>query len=310
MRRLAVALALALGLTSQAHAWNDFGHLLIAADAYNQLTPATRARVRALLTLNPQYSQWVAHRRASQRGAIAFMEAATWADWIKSQPGYINDGEHPSGPDAARNIGYADKLQHRYWHYINLPFSADGTPTVPAATPNVVTQIGAFRKALADPSISDDVKSYDLVWLLHLVGDVHQPLHAVDRFSRALPQGDEGGNLVSICRRPCHRELHAYWDAVLGTSRNPLVALAQVQSLPPANRRLAANEDETQWAQDSLLLAQKAVYSPPVGPEAGPYILTEDYHTEAVQVAQYQAALAAARLAHLLNETLGSNPRS
>jgi hypothetical protein len=311
MRRIALALALALGLMPQAYAWNDFGHMLIAAAAYEQLTPATRARANRLLKLNPSYNQWVAGRRAPERDELAFMLAATWPDQIRARSDYSNDGEHPNGPDAARNIGYADKLQHRYWHYINLPFSPDGTPLVDPATPNVVTQIGAFRKALAAADTSDDVKSYDLVWLLHLVGDVHQPLHAADRFTRSQRAGDEGGNLVALCKKPCRNELHAYWDELLGTSKKPAAALAEVQNLPKPRAGLAAIGDESQWAQDSLLLAQKVAYSdPPVGRGAGPYTLNEDYHSDALHVAQTQAALAAARLAHLLNETLGKGPAS
>ena len=46
------------------------------------------------------------------------------------------------------------------------------------------TQIVAFRKTLGDSGASDELKSYDLVWLLHLVGDVHQPLHATTRFNQ------------------------------------------------------------------------------------------------------------------------------
>jgi hypothetical protein len=94
--------------------------------------------------------------------------------------------------------------------------------------PNAQTQIGAFRAALSPQSgVSDEIRSYDLSWLLHLVGDVHQPLRATSRFSHAHPNGDEGGNLVKVrcgqhtevfCRAS---ELHAFWDDLLGPSDGP-----------------------------------------------------------------------------------------
>lgn len=308
MRRIVLALALTLSLMPPAFAWNRFGHMLVAALAYQQLTPTARARALSLLKLNPSYPRWVARRRR-QRDEIAFMLASDWPDAIKSMPGYINDGEHPNGPDAARNIGYADKLQHRYWHFINLPFSPDHTPLLQPDAPNALTQILAFRRALASSSTSDDVKSYDLVWLMHLVADVHQPLHAVSRFTRRLPNGDEGGNLIRVCKgRRCDYNLHEYWDDLLGTSNNPRVVLRALQFFPRPYPRLAAETDPTQWLQACLMLAKRVVYSPPVGWGPGPYHLDDDYHAGALQVAQLQAALAGARLAHLLNTALGGSP--
>src|SRR5262245_44384541 len=84
----------------------------------------------------------------------------------------------PNDPSAGQNIGYDDLARHKYWHFVDLPFSDDHTtlPTVP--TPNAETQIAAFRAVLAtesnDPKL-EKLKSYDLSWLLHLVGDVHNP---------------------------------------------------------------------------------------------------------------------------------------
>jgi S1/P1 Nuclease len=132
-------------------AWNNFGHMEIAAAAWQGLDPATKERVTDLLKLNPQYQQWVSGVPASARGEVAFERAATWPDYIKHAPGYHNDGEHPNGPEASQNLGYEDKLQHRYWHYIDMPFSTDGTALVQPQEPNAKTQIAEFRKTLTDP---------------------------------------------------------------------------------------------------------------------------------------------------------------
>jgi len=82
--------------------------------------------------------------------------------------------------------------------------------------PNAQTQIAAFRAVLAsisnDPNL-DKLKSYDLSWLLHLIGDVHQPLRSTTRVSTTKPDGDDGGNGVKLTS-PAN--LHTFWDDVLG----------------------------------------------------------------------------------------------
>ena len=305
MKRISPLLGfLALFLARSASAWNSFGHMMIAAVAYEQLTPATQARVAQLLRLNPDYPKWVARIPKEERDELAFVIAATWADSIKSEPGYTNDGDRPSGPEAARNIGYQDHLQHRYWHYVDLPFSQDHTPLQPAPTPNVQTQIAVFRKTLASHEASEELKSYDLVWLLHLVGDVHQPLHTVSRFTHSQPNGDAGGNLVALCEKPCRKELHAYWDDLPGTGKKAIVAVRRAAHLPTPNERVGAIDDERQWIHESFLIAQNSVYIPPIGDGSGPFFVDRPYQSIAHRVARDRLALAGARLAHVLNEAL------
>ena len=78
-------------ITAPAQAWDSFGHMLVAYAAYQQLTPATQARVTTLVKLNPKYAEWDGWvppgTAAAERDAIVFMIAATWADEIKSEPG-------------------------------------------------------------------------------------------------------------------------------------------------------------------------------------------------------------------------------
>ena len=83
--------------------------------------------------------------------------------------------------------------------FVDLPFSPDDIALADAQTPNAKTQIALFRKTLKSTSSSNDLKSYDLVWLIHLVADVHQPLHAASRFDKAHPGGDAGGTTASWC---------------------------------------------------------------------------------------------------------------
>src|SRR5262249_12874316 len=137
----------------------------------------------------------------------------------------------------------------------------------------VETQIGVFRAKLPSSSgASDDLRSYDLVWLLHLVGDAHQPLHSAERFSKGgKKRPDAGGNLVTInCASgvDCHGadELHAFWDNLLGPSKTTQKAVEKVaNALPAAGAALASELDETKWLKDSFDLARSDAYkNPPI----------------------------------------------
>lgn len=291
-------------LAGKASAWNDRGHMIVAAIAYDRLKPEVKARVDGLLRQNPEYASWTSGVAKARVKRVAFMRAATWPDFIKSAPGYENDGNRPKGPDASRNTGYDDRLQHRYWHYIDIPFSTDGTPLEYPPEPNALTQIAAFEEVLASPVQSDALKSYDLVWLIHLVGDVHQPLHATSRFTKDLPHGDEGGNRVLLCARPCRGELHSFWDDILGTSRSPDSALRAANGLGLAPPKGADDLREGDWIAESVALAKSAVYASPIGPGAGPYQMTPGYRKSAKLAAEGRVALAGARLAGVLNNVL------
>jgi hypothetical protein len=278
--------------------------MMVAAIAWDHLGNASRARVTALLKLNPDYATWIVDTTPGERDRIAFMRAATWADAIKSEAEYTNDGSLPEGPDASRNIGYADHLQHRYWHFIDLPLTTDGAAVLPPATPNIQTQIHAFAAAIGSHNVSDDIKSYDLVWLEHLVGDAHQPLHATSRFSSSLPQGDRGGNLVALCARPCHDELHFYWDDILGTNRTPGAALAEAARLPVPSPAAAEITDESVWVRESFDAARRYAYAAPIGDGPGPYWLDFRYREAALAEARERVSLAGVRLANLINSTI------
>ena len=184
------------------YGWDDEGHMMVAYVAYQQLTPVARSRANALLKLNPKYNEWLATLPAAASQAdkdmMIFMIAATWPDKIKLDPSYTSDGsddgDRPDGsPDATRNTGYDDKLMHKYWHFVDQPFTTDGSPLPSIPTPNAQDRIALFRSVLASDA-SDALKSYDLTWLLHLVGDVHQPLHCATRVDKNDLQGEAGGN--------------------------------------------------------------------------------------------------------------------
>ena len=281
----------------------------IAAIAYTKLTPEAKAKVDALIKRNPDYQTWIGCLPADQVEKLAFVRASVWADDIKADPRYTDDGNSPAGDTVGQNIGYQDKLKHKYWHFMDIAFpTPDGTPTEPADSVNALTQMKLFKAALPSSSgVSDDVRSYDLVWLLHLVGDAHQPLHSISRFSTAFPHGDRGGNTEKV--KPASGEvlpLHFYWDRMFGGDTTPQGAVRDAKDSglanEPVDTALAAIGDPEVWFKESFELAKKFAYAGPVFSGTQPIELTREYETAARTVSRSQAALAAQRLANMLNE--------
>ena len=318
-RALALALILLAAMGLPVRAWNADGHMIVAYIAYRHLTPAARRRVGVLLELNPQYHAWIAGLPAGstpdQRARRAFTQAANWPDYIKTAPGYVSDGPDggytpPASPIASQNIGYPDRNRHLYWHFLDMPFSDDGTSLRPAASTNAVTQIVLLGDALGSRATPDGIKSYDLVWLIHLVGDQHQPLHSVSRFTHNDPDGDSGGNDVKLHCSPdvaCADNLHAQWDGILGNTHDLAVVSATGTSLDarpvPAGADIA---DPQIWSDESAALARRDVYIDPAGAPLGDpkASIGPAYLTRAKKVAEVRVILAGRRLASLLNAAL------
>jgi hypothetical protein len=326
IRAIFLTLYLAIG-NAPLYAWNDLGHMVTAWTAYQHLTDSARARANALIKQNPFFEEWKklipVGTSDKDRDRMLFMIAATFADQIKSDPCYQDDGapgsngNHPEGRPSSLNVGYADHLRHKYWHFVDKPFSQDGTthfPEIPI--PNAQTQIKVFRGVLAANATEadDDLKSYDLVWLLHLVGDVHQPLHASTRVSSTATEGDGGGNkekVYPVPPTPGSEKLHQFWDRALDQedlSDNLAAALAKAlvvgPTLPKADSTSAQKLKTKDWTEESFADARSKVYVSPIGEGDGPFQLTDAYCKAAQQEARQRIALAGARLANVLNNEL------
>lgn len=291
---------------SPAEAWSGTGHMLVAEIAYHRLDPDTRQEadrlIRVLAELDPKSDH--------------FVPASVWMDRIKR-----------TGLDAFDP-----------WHYVNLPLgkSPETFPSLPPG-PHVVWAIERSMTTLADhPTTENDFsKALMLRVLIHLVGDVHQPLHAATRMSPELPQGDRGGNdfILSERRHPfllsCpetsspeaenqepkpdrQENLHSFWDRgafALPETRWPsdapcLTALAaEIQHrFPPESVPHWTRDDPTEWARESHRLAASVAYEgtqPGRAPSAA-------YIREAQPVVLRRIAVAGYRLAAALESVLGS----
>jgi hypothetical protein len=287
--------------------------MMVAYIAYNKLTPAVRARVDDLLKRNPYYSKWEMPTplavSEAEKNLRVFMLAATWPDEIKVHDWRYTDdgtrnGDRANGGSSSQNVGYGDTLRHKYWHFVEMPFTSDGSRLPPIPTPNAQERIHLFRTVLASTTESDDLKSYDLTWLMHVIGDVHQPLHVATRVSATEPDGDQNGNLVSLCSAPCKNTLRAFWNTILGTEATVTAAKHLAKTLVAAPAADAAVLDEAVWVQESFELAQSKVYRSPIGAGLGPFTVTPGYRSTAKSVARKQIALAGARLGNVLNAEL------
>jgi S1/P1 nuclease len=320
MRKLTLVLLLFTVLVPRpAAAWNDAGHMTIAAVAYQHLTPEVRARVDALLQQHPDFAKLSEGLRADDPdfGIKVFMKAATWPDFIRGNARFFDDLK-PGVTPTPLLPGFPDMKIHKDWHYRDEGISFDGTATKPPDAVNALTQIVAAHSALGDPWVQASFQAYALSWLEHLVGDIHQPLHSVSRFSVLHPGGDQGGNEFHLDDPTDSKlSLHWFWDTALAVDPDPQKAITLATSVTRDyvrddrdNRDLAPGTDAQamvlEWLKESAGLARYVVYT--VGEERvqPPFVKVPDaYRTLANQIARHRAAIAGYRLAALINQRLG-----
>ncbi|MCH9646871.1 MAG: S1/P1 nuclease [Deltaproteobacteria bacterium] len=270
--------------SSSALAWGPTGHLVTAQLAYEELDSDTRSEVDRLIALLAPFEPRFDH----------FVPASTWMDALRSE-----------GPTA-----------FDHWHYINLPIGEgldEGEwETLPGPDPyNAVWAIRRAVEVLSDADADDLQKAWMLRVLVHLVGDVHQPLHTVSRFGEGFSRGDRGGNLFTL-RDPEHSNLHRLWDWTAGLLpfvnpegrwQAPVQRFAQQlrrDFAAPGAARLEDSDPGT-WAEEGRHLAKTAVYAG-IDFEGYP---SEAYLARARGVIGEQLLLGGFRLAGLLNTALG-----
>jgi hypothetical protein len=240
---------------------------------------------------------------------LVFAHAARWPDLIRDDSRFYDEAD-PSATPTAPLRGFPDMARHRRWHFKDLGFTVDGTPFGPPDRVNAQAAIRAARRSIADEGAAASHRAYFLSWLAHLVGDAHQPLHCVSRYSRALPRGDRGGNLVEIApfRIPGASgdvvNLHAFWDALMGeeTAASAVRALAAEaeRAAPPES---ALELDEARWMEESFDYARSAAYAPIDGREP-PVRITEEYFRASRALALQRVKLAGRRLAAVISAGL------
>jgi hypothetical protein len=285
-----------------ASAWHNQGHMMVAEMAWKHMSTGARCRAVWLLNSDHEYVRGLQNPTGISWRKALFVNAATWPDRIKAKnSGFVDDSA--SGPNAALNEGLTDKRRHKYWHFADFEVPNTGAHPVPPV--NALERIKAFTQVLGDPGSPKALKAYDLAWLIHLVGDVHQPLHMADQYGPAFAHGtDNGGNGIPV-DYPGYEELHGFWDGAPGDSKSKKVlsiAIAAADALPEAPATEAAISDVDTWGQESYNLAVHQIYVPPVMLQSAATVtLTPAYVSNAQALSKARVALAGARLANLLN---------
>lgn len=257
MHRLGLIAALCGSLP--ALAWGPEGHDLVARIAEAQLTPTAHARVAEILGPN-----------------VTMASVSSWADQIRRQ-------RDNTGP----------------WHYVDIPIQKSSYSRRRDCKKDdcVVAQIEREKALLRNSGTPVVERREALMFLIHFVGDMHQPLHSSDN-------KDKGGNDVRVVFLDRRANLHSTWDSVL------LGRMGKEDDLFPvllkeaeANTKKWGKGSPEKWANESHKAAQQVVYGnlPKVAQgEAEP--LNADYEKAADPVIREQIEKAGDRLAHTLND--------
>ena len=259
--------------------WGSQGHRLVGLIAAERLTPAARAEVRRLLD------------------GQTLAEVSNWADSIRS-----------------------DQQQTYGWHFLNIPPDASGydrdrdCPRAPGVAEGsrsdrwrdcAVDRILFWEQRLADAALDRADRAIALKFIVHFIGDLHQPFHTLGV--------GRGGNDVNVrvfgdanCadegEKPFPCNLHSVWDSRLIARRNQddPAYLAQLQKLI-VDKRLGSQPAgrPAQWAEQSFRLAKDALVTPGAN-------IDESYYRRHIPVIDERLALAGVRLAALLNRALAT----
>jgi hypothetical protein len=236
--------------------WFDLGHRMVASIAEQRLTPHTAEAVRDILD------------------GQSLADASVWADNIKQ---YRHD---------------ADPL-----HYVNIPLTAtayDSARDCPHGS-CIIAAIASDRRVLANPSASPLDRAEALRFLIHFMGDLHQPLHVADN-------GDRGGNRRTVYLDGDSTNLHKVWDGEI-LEHQGVTAASYLDQLRREmdTMDLAALERGTivDWAMEGHRVAAEFAYRLPRGGHLG-----ESYIEASRPIVDHALIAAGVRLAKMLNETL------
>jgi hypothetical protein len=272
--------------SAHVEAWGDLGHQVTALIAYRHLSPKARTALDALLR---------------------------------------SDGDALTPPDFAARATWADKYRsaHREtaaWHFINIEidhpdlasacfgFPALGQAQLASAGRTedcVVNKIDEFAAELRNAVIAPAERLLALKFLIHFIGDVHQPLHAADH-------GDRGGNCIGLASPHGQAlNLHGFWDVdvvqALGHSPEQIADKLDAR-LAGADKAIWAQGTAMSWTMESFELARRDVYALPSLPtclQRGFVALSPEYEARAQRDAATQLLKAGLRIATVLNEALG-----
>lgn len=281
---------------SSAWAWGDEGHEVVVAIALHYLSPNKLARLNDLLAQDSD--SLTAHDPVS---------SAVWAD------------RHRDAHDQGRHANY--RLTHE-WHFVDLElqhpnlrqachdFPSLGDKPASAGPPSdcVVSKIEQFSEELRHyrqtgfPATQLPEAILAVKYLMHFIGDLHQPLHAIDNH-------DRGGNDLRVKWDHARMgSLHHYWDSTFIERMDPdtqHLASTLSAAITPANVHAWQQGTPRDWAREAFATARDQAYAPlPEPDERGHYRLSDAYAHQAMTLIGFQLEEAGVRLAYLLDQVL------
>lgn len=205
------------GDSADAMRWGGMGHRVIARVAAGRLSPTARREVRRLL------------------GNESLAKVSTWADEVRR-----------------------DRPVTAPWHYVNIPiYDSVYRPERVCRDGCVISALEEQLALLADRSLPRAERAEALKWVVHLVGDMHQPMHVGDR-------GDRGGNDVRITWDSMPGNLHGLWDTGLllatGLDENALVTLLERRLRQRGDLAALTSGSVQDWAMESHATSRDVVY--------------------------------------------------
>jgi len=245
--------------------WGVTGHRTIGRIAANHLSPSAKAAVHDLL------------------GSQTLADVSNWADEVRSTPDY-----KATGP----------------WHYIDLPLGLgyrDFSIKVEGMTePNAYIALLGMEHDLNDPNASRDQKIVALKFVVHIVEDMHQPMHV----SRA---EDKGGNTIQVNYDGKGTNLHALWDSKLidhqGLTDEQMTL--SYDHIPPATIKQWQQDPVMQWIWESYQISTK-LYAEAA--QMKNHTIPDGYYESHLPIVKERIQKAGIRLAGLLNTIFKDYP--
>lgn len=248
---LALLLVLTVAAQTPACGWSAAGHMIVGWIAWHDLArqnPDAARRAAELLREHPAFDRWrMESGTASPAGDYLFMRASTWPDDVR-----MTAQDRPS------------------WHFINYVYQmGDPNPGPEPPGENIVLQIDANAEKVAGAPSQRD-KAVALSWLIHLIGDVHQPLHTVKLvtppFNHPDGKGDKGANRFGIKVDGRLVKLHSFWDGIFTRGDDEIATTRSVapglrENLPRSKfTEIGQPPHAVDWSLESFGLAHKRGY--------------------------------------------------
>ena len=285
--RTVILFLAALVVASPAAAWWEYGHESVARIAMDSVRPDTRAAIQRLLARGRLLE--------TPDCSVATIELASY--W----------------PDCVKTLG--DRFSHAAsWHYQNVDICKPFDLKAACKDGHCVSaQIERMARLLADRQLPERERLMALAFLVHFVGDLHQPMHAGDR-------GDKGGNDVKanygfVAGRT---NLHSIWDGYLAEraiSTPPGGPRAILASAPAQERAALAGGTVEVWSREGWEAARTYAYASLVGEPCGPRpearpTLSEAEVRKLIPLVRRQVLAGGLRLARLLDDALGPEAKA